>query len=110
MKIRIAAAVAALALSALASAQSFPVRPIRIVVPYAPGGGADAVARIIAQKLNERFAQTILVDNRGGANALIGTEIVARAAPDGYTLLMSDTPHTINPSVFKKVSYDPDKD
>jgi tripartite-type tricarboxylate transporter receptor subunit TctC len=92
------------------AAQDFPTRPIRMIVPYAAGGGADAVARIISQKLTERLGQTVVVDNRGGASAMLGADIVAHAAPDGYTLLMSDTPHTMNPSLYSKVPYDADKD
>ena len=93
-----------------ASAQEFPTRAIRIIVPYAAGGGSDAVSRILAQKLTERLGQTVVVDNRAGAAAMLGADLVAHAAPDGYTLLMSDTPHTMNPSLYSKVPYDPNKD
>ncbi|MGH8617416.1 MAG: Bug family tripartite tricarboxylate transporter substrate binding protein [Burkholderiales bacterium] len=92
------------------AADEYPNKPIRIIVPYAPGGGTDAVTRIIGQKLNERFGQTIVVDNRPGAASMIGTEITAKSAPDGYTLILSDTPHTINPSILRKVPFDPIKD
>ena len=113
MKIHCIAASAAVLLSAagaVAAADDYPNKPIRIIVPYAPGGGTDAVTRIISQKLNERFGQTIVVDNRPGAASMIGTEITAKSAPDGYTLILSDTPHTINPSILRKVPYDPIKD
>ncbi len=105
-----AIAAAALVLSLGAHAQDFPAKPIRVLVGYAPGGGADAVARIVAQKLSERLGQSVLVDNRSGAVAMIAAEMVAHATPDGYTLLVTDTPHTINPSMFKKVPYDPLRD
>lgn len=101
---------AALFISLGANAQDYPVKPIRVLVGYAPGGGADAVARIVAQKLSERLGQSVLVDNRSGAVAMIAAEMVAHATPDGYTLLVTDTPHTINPSMFKKVPYDPIRD
>lgn len=103
-------AAGALLLSFGAYAQDYPVKPIRVLVGYAPGGGADAVARIVAQKLSERLGQSVLVDNRSGAVAMIAAEMVAHATPDGYTLLVTDTPHTINPSMFKKVPYDPIRD
>ncbi|HEV8517473.1 MAG TPA: tripartite tricarboxylate transporter substrate-binding protein, partial [Burkholderiales bacterium] len=68
------------------SPASYPVKPIRFIVPFPPGGGTDLVARLLSQKLSERFGQQVVVDNRGGANAIIGTELAAKAAPDGYTL------------------------
>ena len=82
-------------------AQNFPNRPIKLVVPYVPGGGADTVARVMAQGLTEEFGQTVLVENKGGANTIIGTEFVANASPDGYTLLICTTAHAINPSLYK---------
>jgi tripartite-type tricarboxylate transporter receptor subunit TctC len=103
-------AVVLLGASVAAPAQDYPSRPVRVIVPYAPGGGADAVARIVGQRLAERFGHSVVIDNRGGASAMIGAEMVARATPDGYTLLMSDTPHTINPSLYRKVPYDPLRD
>lgn len=98
---------AALVAASPGYAQDYPVKPVRIVIPYAPGGGTDIVSRIIAQKLVDRLGQPMIMDNRPGAASLVGTEIVARAAPDGYTIILSDTPITINPSVFGKVPYDP---
>jgi tripartite-type tricarboxylate transporter receptor subunit TctC len=93
-----------------ASGNEYPNRPIRIILPFAPGGGADIVARVIAQKLGERLGQTAVVDNRPGGGATIGTEMGARAAPDGYTLLIaSKTSLAVNP-VIMKVGYDPVKD
>ena len=92
-----------------AAADNYPSRPIRLIVPFAPGGGTDMVARVIAPKLSERFGGTsVIVDNRGGAGAIIGTGIAAKAAPDGYTLLVCDTAHTIQPTL-QKLEYDPVK-
>lgn len=89
------------------SAQAFPVRPVRIVVPQAPGGASDALARIIGQRLSERWHQQVVVDNRVGAGGVIGTDIVAKAAPDGYTLLLAyDGTHAINASLYKKLPFD----
>ncbi len=92
------------------SATSFPAKPIRFVVPTAPGGGVDTSARIIGQKLFEAWGQQVIVDNRGGASGLIGTEIVAQAPADGYTLLITPTTFSSNVSLFKKLPYDPRKD
>jgi len=85
---------------------SYPVRPIRIVVPNSAGGTADTLGRLLAQGLGARLGGQVLVDNRPGAGTIIGTEIVARAAPDGYTLLMSPTTMAINPAAYKKLPYD----
>ena len=91
------------------AADGYPSRPIRLIVPFAPGGGTDMVARVIAPKLSERFGGTsVIVDNRGGAGAIIGTAMAARANPDGYTLLVCDTAHTIQPAL-QKLEYDPIK-
>jgi tripartite-type tricarboxylate transporter receptor subunit TctC len=90
---------------------SYPTRSIRMVIPYPPGGGTDIVGRMVAQKLTETLGHTVVVDNRGGATGNIGTEIVARAAPDGYTLLMGNVaPNAINVSLFAKIPYDPVND
>jgi len=90
------------------AAQPYPVRPIRVIVPFAPGGGTDMVARVIAPKLSERLGTSFVVDNRGGAGAVIGTAMAAKATPDGYTLLVCDTAHTIQPAL-QKLEYDPIK-
>lgn len=91
-------------------AQSFPTKPIRLIVPAPPGGGTDAVARIIGQKLSESLGQPVMIENRGGANGIIAGEMVAKAAPDGYTLFMIYSGIlTISPSLFK-LPYDPVKD
>lgn len=92
-------------------AESFPERPVRLLVPYPPGGTADLMARVMAQKLGETWRSTIVVDNRGGASGNIATEMVARAEPDGYTLLLCNAPVlAINPALYKNVPYDPVKD
>jgi tripartite-type tricarboxylate transporter receptor subunit TctC len=89
---------------------AYPTRPVRLIVPFGPGGGSDYVGRLVAQKLTEQLGQTVIVDNRPGAASLIGTEIAARAAPDGYTLCLCDVGFTINPAYYRKTSYDPLKD
>jgi tripartite-type tricarboxylate transporter receptor subunit TctC len=105
------AACAVAAPKALAQADSaYPNRPVRLIVPFGPGGGSDYVGRLVAQKLTEQLGQTVIVDNRPGAASLIGTEIAARAAPDGYTLCLCDVGFTINPAYYRKTSYDPLKD
>lgn len=105
------AAAAALMLAGGAHAQQdYPAKPIRIVVPSSPGGGTDILARQIAQKLTERWSQQVVVDNRPGAGQMIGIEMVARAAPDGYTLVMTATPLALNTVLYKKVPYDPIRD
>jgi tripartite-type tricarboxylate transporter receptor subunit TctC len=101
-----AALLAPIVAANIAAAQSFPVRPVRIVVPQAPGGASDALARIIGQRLGERWHQQVVVDNRTGAGGIIGTEIVAKSAPDGYTLLLAyDGTHAINASLYKSLPF-----
>ena len=90
-----------------AIAQSYPAKTIRLVVPYAPGGGVDIIARATAQELTKRVSQQIIVDNRTGAGGNVGSEIVAKSPPDGYTLLMASPANTINPSLYPKMPYDP---
>ena len=89
-----------------AMAQSFPNRALRLIVPFSAGGPTDAIARTLAQQMSLGLGQQVVVDNRPGANAIIGTELGARAAPDGYTLLMVAFPHAINPSLQAKLPYD----
>ena len=86
-------------------AQDYPTRPIRLIVGFAPGGSTDLVARVLAQKMTETWGQQVVVDNRPGAEGIIGTEIVARSAPDGYTLLLASSAFTMNPAV-RKLPYD----
>ena len=107
----LACAVALAAFAASASAQDYPTRPITLVVPYPAGGGVDAMARIVADKLSVALGQQVLVDNRGGGSGLVGTRAVIRAAPDGYTLLLGHTGSiSINPSLYANSGYDPRKD
>lgn len=101
---------AALLLAAPATAQPWPARPVRMIVPYAPGGGIDTVARVLAQKLTEQVGGSFVVENRPGGAGILGAEFVARAAPDGHTLLASSTEFAINPAVRPKLPYDPFKD
>jgi len=98
--------------AAFAHAQtpSFPDRPVTLVVPFPPGGGTDAGARLIAQKLSTRWGQSVIIDNKAGAAGMVGSELVSRAKPDGYTLLIGNIgTFSINPSLYKKMPYDPDK-
>ena len=101
---------AALTVTAAMAQTSYPNRPVRLVVPFAPGGGTDIIARIIGQKLTEPFGQTVVIDNRAGAGGSIGTDIVAKSPADGYTLLIAPTSHVINPSIYSKLPYDTVKD
>jgi tripartite-type tricarboxylate transporter receptor subunit TctC len=96
--------------SSVALAQSYPDRPIRVVVPFGAGGSTDVLVRIVATKLPDVLGQQVVIDNRTGAGGLIGTEIVAKANADGYTLLATGTPHAIIPNLYKKVPYDALKD
>ena len=89
---------------------NYPSKPIRLIVPQAPGGSNDIMARFVGGQLAERLQKQVVVDNRPGAEGIIGSELVARAAPDGYTLLMASTAFTMNPAVVKKLPYDPIKD
>ena len=106
-KFTLTMALTSLALCAQAVlAQSYPTRPIRLVVASSPGGASDILARLLGQKLSEELHQQVVVDNRGGASGVIGTDIVAKAMPDGYTLLIIQPSLTINPSMIKKLPYD----
>jgi len=91
-------------------AAGFPSRPVRVVVPYTPGGVSDTVTRLVMQKLAERLGQPVVVENRPGANGMIGSDNVAKSAPDGYSLLVVVAAHAINPSLYHKMTYDPIKD
>jgi tripartite-type tricarboxylate transporter receptor subunit TctC len=106
----IALAATLVAGASIGCAQSFPVKPVRIISPYPPGGGNDTLARTIAHKLSEHLGQQVLVDNRPGANTIVGAEILARSAPDGYTMILLPNVHAINPSLYPKLPYDPIKD
>ena len=91
-------------------AQSYPTKPVVMVIPFAPGGNTDIIGRVFVPKMSEILGQSIIVDNRGGAGGTIGTEYAARRAPDGYTLIMVSAAHTINPAMTKKLPYDSIKD
>ena len=109
---RIAVLAAALAVATPAiQAQTYPNKPIRVVLPYPPGGGLDTIARPLAHDLTQRLGQQVVVDNRGGASGNIGMELAAKAPPDGYTVVMALTAQlAVNPSLFRKLPYDPVKD
>ena len=103
-------AAGALACAGVCTAQNYPSRYIRMIVPYVPGGGTDTLTRTIAPKLGETLGQQIIIDNRVGGSSAVGTEIAAKALPDGYTLLMVDTSFTTNPALYGKLPFDPVKD
>ena len=96
--------------AAAASQATYPAKPVRVIVPFAPGGGLDITARLIGQKLTQQWGQNFVVDARPGAATIVGTEIASKALPDGHTLLMITTTFAINPSLYKKLPYDPLKD
>jgi tripartite-type tricarboxylate transporter receptor subunit TctC len=106
-----AAALAGFAVASGASAQDWPTKPVRIIVPFAPGGTSDTLGRVVAEQLTETFKQQFVIENRGGAGGVTGSAIVAKAAPDGYTLVVSGVAnHVIAPAINPAVSYDPIKD
>jgi tripartite-type tricarboxylate transporter receptor subunit TctC len=92
------------------AAQAFPTKPISIIVPATPGGGTDILSRLLSPKLTEYLGQGMIIENRAGASTNIVTEFVARSSPDGYTVLMATTPHAVNPSLFRKLPFDPVRD
>ena len=97
--------------SAVALAQAYPNRPVRLIVPFPPGGAADLGARVLAQPLQEAWGQSVVVENRGGSSGIVASELAAKAPPDGYTLfLATDGPFVVNPFMFKNLPYDPVKD
>src|SRR5687767_5764325 len=99
-----------LAVASVAHSQPYPTKPVRMVIAFAPGGGTDIVGRIIAQKLSEIWPHPVVVDNRAGAGSIVGTEIVAKAVPDGYTIQMVSMSHALNLALYKKLPYDPLRD
>jgi len=99
-----------MALAAPAAAQTYPAKPVRIIVPFAPGGSVDLIARMLAQRLGERLNAPFVVENRAGGGSNIGAEFVARAAPDGYTLFMASTTQAVNVTLYPKLNYDLVKD
>ncbi len=104
-------AIGALVLSSVAFAQAWPARPVRMVVPFPAGGPSDVLARVVGEKMSQAWGQQVLVDNRPGANTIIGAEAVAKASPDGYTILLAiDSTLTMNQSLYSKLPYDPIRD
>ena len=108
--VRAAAAAIALSFALAAGAQTYPQKPVRITVPYPPGGTVDLVARHLAQQLGTQVGQQVIVENRAGANGTIGSDFVSKAAPDGYTLLVQASIFVINPLFLKNVPYDVQRD
>jgi tripartite-type tricarboxylate transporter receptor subunit TctC len=107
---RVIAASVALLISVAAFAQEYPSKPLRIIVPVPPGGANDTLTRIVAPKLAELLKQPVVIENRGGANTTLGTALVAKAPPDGYTLLSAPSAHTVNPALYSNLSYDAIRD
>jgi tripartite-type tricarboxylate transporter receptor subunit TctC len=103
-------AILAVALAGLAAADDYPTRPIRFVVPYPPGGGTDVIARILQEPLAAELGQPIIIENKGGAAGNVGTDVAAKAAPDGYTILFTLSSHTINPKLYDKLPFDVERD
>src|SRR5262249_18303045 len=109
--LHLAAGVVALpAVSRIANAQTYPARPVKLIVPFAPGGPTDVCARLIAQKLSKHLGKQFYVENIAGAGGNVGTGQAAKAAPDGYTVLIAATSHVINPMLYERVPYDPYND
>ncbi|MBN9430240.1 MAG: tripartite tricarboxylate transporter substrate binding protein [Burkholderiales bacterium] len=106
----IAAGSSAAALSLPAQAQDYPSKPIRLIVPYPPGGGTDIIARILQERMVRLLGQPMVIENRGGAGGAVGTEMAAKAPADGYTVLFTLSSHTINPAIFPRLNYDVEKD
>src|SRR5688572_31469769 len=97
---------ALLGFAAAPALAQYPAKPVRMIVPFAPGGNTDIIGRVFAPKFGENLGQQIIIDNRGGAGSTIGTDLAAKAPPDGYVLLMVSAAHTINPAMAKKLPYD----
>src|SRR5437773_2101244 len=102
--------IALIAAATPSAAQEYPAKPVRIIVSYAPGGGTDVIARVLARKLSEAWGQSVIVENRPGAGGNIGTEAVARSAPDGYTLSLVPSSHAIAPLFYANLPFDVFKD
>src|SRR3954468_10791253 len=96
--------------AALAADAAYPVRPIRVIVPFVAGGGTDLLARLLAPRLGEVLGQQIVIDNRGGGGSILGTQLLAKAPPDGYTIGLMDTAFAINPGLAEKLPYDAERD
>lgn len=109
-RIQMLVAGACLTFAAAGHAQNYPTKPIRLIVPFAPGGGTDVLARMIAAKLSDALGQSVVIDNRPGSDGIVGSEVLARANPDGYTLIIVSASHAINPALGRKLPYDTMKD
>ena len=105
-----AIALTALPPSAAEAQTAYPEKPVRFIVPYPPGGGTDVIARIVQERFAQALAQPVIIENRGGAAGSLGTDVVAKAAPDGYTVLLTLSSHTINPAIYPKLPFDTVKD
>ncbi len=110
VRVALTLAVACLLPLGVAAQTSYPDKPVKFVVPYPPGGGTDVIARIVQERFHHALGQPIVIDNRGGAAGSLGTDIVAKSAPDGYTVLFTLSSHTINPSFYPKLPFDTEKD
>ena len=95
---------------AITSSQPYPTKPVRLIVPFAPGGGTDIIARLVAQDLSQAWGQSVVVDNRGGSGGVVGTELAARSSPDGYTMLLCSLGFSYAPALYRKLPYDTEKD
>jgi len=114
-RLLLACSTAALGLAAVANpaavgAQTYPAKPVRLMVPFVPGGNTDIIARVVAPEMSKALGQQLVIENRGGAGSTIGTEVVAKSPPDGYTLLLVSAAHVINPAMIKKLPYDSIRD
>ncbi len=107
---RALAAMLVAALAGIAGAQDYPNRPIKMIVPYPPGGGTDVIARILQEPLGAELGQPIVIENRGGAAGNVGTDVAAKATPDGYTILFTLSSHTINPKLYDRLPFDVERD
>ena len=110
VSLRLMAAALLLAAASVAPAQEYPIKPVRVIVPFPPGGGTDLMARVVVQKLGETVGGTFIIDNRGGAGGSIGSDVAAKSPPDGYTILVVSGAHAINPSLYPKLPYDTVRD
>src|SRR5437868_7621992 len=108
--IAVAGLLSALSTGTALAQSTYPVKPIRFIVPFPAGSGTDIIARLVAIKLSESLKQQVVIDNRPGASTIIGTEIVAKAPPDGYTIIIASNNHAINSALSAKLPFDPDKD
>ena len=102
----LASSLSSFVIAAESASNPYPVRPVKVIVPYGPGGGSDIIIRAMQNKLAENLGQSIIVENKPGASTILGTDFVAKSTPDGYTALIVDMAFLVNPSLFKKLPYD----